>query len=118
MSVNLEKAKPALDLSPFYGTENYYRHISGKVYTDGVQYFASQAGAYWFVDLVLLELATDGGPFVAVTLTVKGDAADIRVTDGNDNDIVPVFRVEWTDCPEGEYTFYICDGVMMLSSEY
>lgn len=117
MSVNLEKAAAALDLSQFYGTENYYRHISGKVYTDGVQYFASKAGAYWFVDLVLLELANDGEPFVAVTLTVKDDAADILVTDGNDG-VLARKSIEWTDCPAGEYTFYICDGVMMLSSEY
>jgi len=117
MSANFEQAAPALDLSQFYGTENYYRHISGKVYTDGVQYFASRAGAYWFVDLMLLELATDEGPFVAVTLTVKGDAADICVTDGNDG-VLARKSIEWTDCPEGEYTFYICDGVMMLSSEY
>ena len=117
MSVNLEKAAPALDLSQFYGTENYYRHISGKVYTDGVQYFARNAGAYWFVDLVLLEMANDGEPFVAVTLTVKDDAADILVTDGNDG-VLARKSIEWTDCPAGEYTFYICDGVMMLSSEY
>jgi hypothetical protein len=117
MSVNLEKAAPALDLSQFYGTENYYRHISGKVYTDGVQYFASQAGAYWFVDLVLLEMDQGDEPFLAVTLTVKGDSADILVTDGNLGELARK-SIEWTDCPEGEYTFYICDGVMMLSSEY
>lgn len=117
MSVNLEKAAPALDLSQFYGTENYYRHISGKVYTDGVQYFASQAGAYWFVDLVLLEMDQGDEPFLAVTLTVKGDSADILVTDGNDGVLARKW-IHWTDCPEGEYTFYICDGVMMLSSEY
>lgn len=118
MSVNLEKPKAAIDLSQFYGTENYYRHISGKVYTDGVQYFASKAGAYWFVDLVLLELANGDEPFVVVQLSVDDEQADITVTDGNDNSLMPVYRVEWTDCPTGDYTFYICDGVMMLSSEY
>lgn len=118
MSVNLEKAAPALDLSQFYGTENYYRHISGKVYTDGVQYFASRAGAYWFVDLVLLDMAHGlNEPFLAVMLTVRDEAADIVVTDGNDK-VLTNMSIEWTDCPAGEYTFYICDGVMMLSSEY
>ena len=118
MSVNLEKAKTALDLSQFYGTENYYRHISGKVYTDGVQYFASQAGAYWFVDLVLLEMAHGlKEPFLVVMLTVKNEEAEIVITDGN-YEVLARKSIEWTDCPAGEYTFYICDGVMMLSSEY
>lgn len=117
MSVNLGKAAPALDLSQFYGTENYYRHISGKLYTDGVQYFARNAGAYWFVDLVLLELDQGDEPFLVVMLTVKNEEAEIVITDGN-YEVLARKSIEWTDCPEGEYTFYICDGVMMLSSEY
>jgi len=41
------------DLSQFIGTVNYYRHWIGQgVYTDGVQYLAEQAGAYWLVDAV------------------------------------------------------------------
>jgi len=46
-----------LDLSQFYGTENYYRtnpiFAKDMVHTDGVKYFADNAGngAYWFLTL-------------------------------------------------------------------
>ena len=40
------KEKLEEGLSQFYGTENYYKHLSGKLYTDGVQYLAKNAECY------------------------------------------------------------------------
>lgn len=44
-------------LCAYYGTENYYKHSlmgSRFLYTDGVRFFAQNAGggAYWFLDIL------------------------------------------------------------------
>jgi len=40
-------------LAQFTSTENYYRHSAGRMYyTDGVQYLAETAQAYWLIDLI------------------------------------------------------------------
>jgi len=119
MPVSLEK-KPAIDLSQFYGTEGYYRHSFTQMdYTDGVRYFAEQAGAYWFLDIVSSEyfmLMRDLG-FITIDLHSENGKADITVTDGN-NKTLAKKHIDITDCPDGLYKFYFQDGVLMLTSEY
>ena len=118
MPVSLEK--PAIDLSPFYGTEHYYGHpLTQSVYTDGVKYFAEVAGAYWFLDIVFSEyhrLMRDLG-FITIDLHSENGKADITVTDGN-NKTLAEKHIDITDCPDGLYKFYFQDGVLMLTSEY
>jgi len=41
------------ELRQFSGTEHWYKHLSGYLYTDGVQYVAQNGGAYWLVDKIL-----------------------------------------------------------------
>ena len=49
----MERQITATDLAQFTGTSTYFKHWTRKiVYTDGVQYLAEQAGAYWLVDLI------------------------------------------------------------------
>lgn len=109
------------ELANFYGSEVFYRHPLNRsvVYTEGVQHFAEQAGAYWFLDILatepaILEQAKD---FAAVTLKVKDGKAQLLVTDGNDGE---VFRrdIDYTDCPEGDWQFFFVGGTIMLRSEY
>src|ERR1700730_15173147 len=40
------------DLTQFTGSEHWYRHamVRDVLYTDGVQYVAETAGAYWLID--------------------------------------------------------------------
>ena len=119
MPVSLDK-KPAIDLSPFYGTEHYYNHpFTSSLYTDGVKYFAEQAGAYWFLDIVFSEyhmLMRDKW-FLTVDLSAENGKADITVTDGNGGTFAKK-HIDITDCPDGLYQFYFQDGVLMLTSEY
>lgn len=109
-----------MNLSQFTGTEQWYKHPFSKVtYTDGVKYFAEKAGAYWFIDKVLLEYLPlyTKHEFLHITLTVLGSTAFVRVTDGNDL-ILKKDHVEYTDCPEGEYEFFLTNDVLLLTSEY
>jgi hypothetical protein len=115
-----------IDLSQFYGTEKYHKtsafglafgqHLK---HTDGVQYFAEQAGAFWFLDIVATEIYpfSDKYPFMTIYLTVKDGQAEIIVQDG---DISRLWQrhIDFTDCPDGTYEFFLTDDVLMLCSEY
>lgn len=112
-----------LDLSGFVGTENWYQHPLNRNWaiTDGVKYFADNAGngAYWLLDILVTEpeILKQARDFAAITLSVKASKADLVVTDGNEKE---VFRrhIEYTDCPEGDWKFFMYHGVILLTSEY
>ncbi len=118
-----------LDLSQFYVTENYYYtnpiFAKNMVHTDGVQYFAINAGngAQWFLDIVATEYfpMLKKEPFISITLIVGSNQDDhnamIVVEDGN-CDLLAKKIIEYTDCPVGEYKFFLTDNVLMLTSEY
>ena len=111
-------------LAQFIGTTQYYFNplYPWLKYTDGVQYFAENAGggAYWFLDIVGTELHQYARrlKFLTVDLTVnQGQTAKIVVTDGNDHELFEKL-IEWTDCPAGTWRFFLQQGVLMLTSEY
>ena len=111
-----------IDLSQFTGTEKYHKTFlfsPNLKHTDGVEYFAENAGCYWFLDIVATEIYpfSDKYPFMTIYLTAKDGKAEIIVQDG---DISRLFQrqIEFTDCPEGTYEFFLTDDVLMLTSEY
>ena len=114
-----------LDLSQFYGTENYYRtnpiFAKDMVHTDGVQYFADNAGngAYWFLDIIATEIfpLTKKEPFLAINLKAENGEATISVEDG-DLGLLFSKHIAYTDCPSGLYEFFLTNNVLMLTSEY
>lgn len=114
--------KNGIDLSQFYGTEKYHKTFAFNpklVHTDGVQYFADQAGAFWLLDIIATEIypLTIQHPFMVITMTVSEKKAKLVVDDGNDNWIFQK-NIDFTDCPDGEYRFYLIGDVLMLPSEY
>lgn len=123
-STDRRRAKP-LDLSQFIGTQAYFRQPFSKVlYTEGVQYFAKNAGggAYWFLDQCFIEFEPKfrDEPFLSITLEVKDEKAAASIGDGNEKLLTKEYP--YTDCPDGIYKFFIVDGgdhkVLMLASEY
>jgi hypothetical protein len=110
-----------VDLSGFYGTTAYHKSsmFSPLVHTDGVESFASQAHAYWFLDIASTEIfeLTKKEYFLSIELNVTDTGAVITVTDGDENPMLTKV-IEYTDCPVGSYKFFLCDGVLMLTSEY
>ena len=112
-----------LDLSQFTGTENYYRtnHLFAKdmVHTDGVQYFADPAGCYWFLDIIATEAfpLLKKEPFMAINLLVEDGKAKIAVEDGDLKTLLAK-QIDYTNCPDGLYEFFLTNNVLMLTSEY
>lgn len=112
------------DLDQFIGTEQYHRNFTGLIYTDGVEYFAEKAGAYWLIDLV--------GSYLPTIKRVSDYFFKISVESHNDNSwnvlitheisgkvaVVASQSGQFTDLPEGEYQFFLIDGVMLLPQEY
>ena len=113
-----------MNLAQFTGTENYWRSnkmfAPNMVHTDGVQYFIEQAHAYWFLDFVAITVfpLLKQHPFLSVQLLVKDDStATITVEDGNSEPLMTE-EIDYTDCPSGEYHFFLTDNVFLLTNEY
>jgi len=114
----------ALDLEQFYGSATFTRWSSlfNDVLTEGCEYVAEKAQAYWLFDAIsshLLEISDD---MVVTTLTVTEDGATLALTDGNDEPL-RTQRIEFTDFPEGEITIWSVKNELgaythMLPSEY
>lgn len=110
-------------LTQFYGTEQYYFNplYRWMKYTDGVKFFAENAanGAYWLLDIIGTELKalTKKEDFLNIVFNSANNQGVITVDDGNDN-ILYTRNIEYTDCPEGEWKFYLTGDVLMLPTEY
>ena len=126
--------KANFDLSQFYGSDVQYRYKLPMTpelrMSEGVEYFAKEAGAFWFLDIVATEILPMSKKkdeyFVAIALAVtKRLGALIVASDGNDNDLYTK-AIEYTDLPPNPngkgaakpYTFWLIDGVLILPSEY
>lgn len=107
------------ELRHFTGTEHYHLHPFNLLMTDGAKYFADKAGAYWLMDIIATqpEIREQAKEFAAVDLIVADSEADLIATDGNDNE---VYRrhIDFTDCPDGTWRFFVIDNVVLLPSEY
>jgi hypothetical protein len=111
------------ELRQFTGTTQWFRHgLNRKVlYTEGVQYLAEQARAYWLVDEIALAQGhvapVKATLFQVWDLTVKNSAAALTCEDGNGNTVYSK-QIEFTDFPEPGIRFFFADNVLMLLSEY
>ena len=88
-------------LRQFTGTEQWYKHLSGYLYTDGVLYVAQEGGAFWLVDKILFTTRAKDNlqEFGAWKLEVNEDRSAILVCeDGNYHELYRE-KIEWTDFP-------------------
>jgi hypothetical protein len=120
-----------LGLNSFYnGTNNVYRHGLNRAvsYSDGVRYFAQNAGhgAYWLLDIlatqpqILCEVRANGFAFIKFKVE-EGGRATLTVTDGGKGgepeQVVYRRDIDWTDCPPGLWEFNYENMMVMLPSE-
>ena len=111
------------ELREFTGSETFYRHSFARsyVYTEGVQYLARKAGAYWLLDYIVTNQVLDvlkDQPFQVWKITVhENQSARIAVEDGNDNELT-FFHLDYTDFPLEEFTLWLVDKTLLLPSEY
>jgi len=111
------------EIDHFIGTLRWYRHALDRdiLFTEGVQFLAERAGAYWLLDEIVIAqkmlARLKCEKFQAWTLIVKGSSAVLRCDDGNDH-VLFEKAIEYTDFPAPGFKLYFTDDVIMLPSEY
>jgi len=118
----MEKVSKILsNLAQFNGSDRFYKHQSGTIYTEGVQYLAKSADAYWLLDLVASHCKYNedvkGHYFQVYDLFVKDNSAKVVITDGNHN-ILGKQEIEYTDFPLNKFVLWCVHNTIMLPSEY
>lgn len=116
------------DLGQFTGTEQWFRHtlVPSVTYTEGVQYFAEKAGAYWLLDILATELPKLVRKHGIVFVTTKSDGHKADLVAVRDKGEPPLWQrqIDFTNLPEGEWSLWLSEGgpdntiVIMLPSEY
>lgn len=108
------------ELRQFSGTEHWYKHLSGYLYTDGVQYVAQEGSAYWLIDKILFTTRAKNilQEFGAWKLKVNEDESAILVCeDGNYNELYQE-KIDWTDFQLKRIELWFENGVLILPSEH
>ena len=115
------------DLAQFTGTTQWFRHSLNRavLYTEGAQYLAEHAGAYWLLDEIAIaqryERNLKDQPFQVWKLTVTNSTATLSCTDGNGKTLVAK-HIDYNDFPLPEIELYVegdVEGrVILLPSEH
>jgi hypothetical protein len=112
------------NLQQFIGTEKYHYSpmYTWLVYTDGAKYFFENGGsngAYWLLDTIgaLCSRLRKQQEFMALEVVSRNGGFKIKVTDGNEKELLQRDGGS-TDLQEGNWRFFMQNGVLMLPSEY
>ena len=115
------------DLAQFTGSETAYRHCMGRlVYTEGVQYLAEKGGAYWLIDAIAsyqpdkrITSCPELVDFQLWELAVGEDkSAKLTVRTDSDKPAAITQEIPFTDFPLERVKLYVCNGTLLLPSEY
>ncbi len=115
------------DLTQFCGSAEFYQHWTKRlVYTEGVQYMAERGGAYWLIDAVAsyqpdqrIASRQDLVDFQLWALAVAEDkSATLTMRGDSDQPAVITQEIPFTDFPLEQIKLYVCNGTLMLPSEY
>jgi len=101
-----------------HGTEQYWKHWLGILYTDGIKMMCEKAKSFWLITAIASYNRKE--PFQVWTLNVSEDStAKLTMDEGyGDGKILETQNLEYTDFPQGEWKFYLIDGILILPSEY
>lgn len=121
MTMTSQQLKTGLET--FTGSQRWYRHELYRLftYTEGVQFLAMEAGAYWLVDLIFSlqytapKVKNEG--FQCWKLDMKDYAATLICEDANGNKVYSE-AIELTDFPMEEMTLWFTDNTLLLPSEW
>jgi uncharacterized protein DUF6876 len=118
----MEKEESRLEsqLRRFTGTQRWFRSSTGLLYTDGIQYLAEHAGAYWLIDVVgswQPKLVDRRFQVWRLSVNLDRTAVVTMVEDDGSPELVRQ-ELEYTDFPLDDFSCYCIDGILLLQSEY
>jgi hypothetical protein len=112
-------------LQQFTGTEKYYRHLTGYLYTDGVQFLAETYGTHWLIAEILIanqpaideefqvwklnRVLSEGGE--------PTDAFKLTCEDGNYN-VIYSKEIPFSDFAADNVELWFANNVLYLPSEH
>lgn len=102
----------------YNGTDTYWKHPLGLLYTDSIRDFCRDKAAYWTLDVIAPYLHIfKKYEFLVLWFDVVGNHCSLYVRE--DSDTPDVFRqeIEFTDMPVS-IKLYLCDGILMFPSDY
>lgn len=119
----MEATELRASLRSFTGTTEYRRHWSGMRYTDGVQFLADKAEAYWLLDIIASwqpKALRDPWlrEFQLWELFVKPDGTATVVCSRDSEDVAFRQQIEHTTFPLEYVKLYVEGGVILLPSEH
>lgn len=128
MSTYQDQESFKAELRKFTGSDEFYKSLK-MIFTDGVQFFADQMEAFWFITHVESVLpivrSKQSSTFYSVKLEINThNRARIVFTDGNSKDPIHSEHIPFIDFPiPGKYKFFLCENelnsyTLMLPSEY
>jgi len=109
------------ELSNFTGTQDWYRHYTGLLYTDGILAMAEKFQAYWLIDLVFshqLSPEVRVQPFQKWVLKRVQNDAFIAIADDGNGLVIAEQEIPFSDFSDDSLTLYLTEGVLLLPSEY
>lgn len=115
------------DLAQFTGSENVYKHWTGRlVFTEGVQYLAEKGGAYWLIDAIAsyqtdkrITSCPELVDFQLWELAVGEDKSAKLIVHTDSNKPAAITQeIPFTDFPLERVKLYVCNGTLLLPSEY
>jgi hypothetical protein len=122
METATKKTLDEADLAQFTGSEQWFKHWLGPVYTEGVKHVADTAGAYWLIDSIVInqtrpKIKREEFQLWILTTDLEKHSATLRCEDGNGH-VVYKERIPYTDFVLAELRLYFTDGTLLLPSEY
>lgn len=114
------------DLAQFSGSEEFYKHLNGLIYTQGIQFLAEKSGAHWLIDAIASyqadkRIRRNAGllGFQLWELTVYEDKSALLTLRRDTGELPTISQtMEYTDFPLKEIPLYVCNGTLLLPSEY
>lgn len=113
------------ELGYYTGCEQPYKHplFKNLIYTDGVKYLATEAQAYWLLDIIGSILnKIKKHSFVTLKLSVyrlaNGTTKAIFTADDGNGEIFYHQFIEYTDFPLDDIKLFYTNDILLLPSEY
>lgn len=111
------------ELRRFTGSEQFYRHFLGLVYTEGVKYLADKAGAHWLLEVICSHQRTvrkrlgDEFQFWRVVVHKDRSAEVVCYSCLEEKKAVLTQRIEYTDFPLEVIDIWVNNRTMYLPTE-
>jgi hypothetical protein len=114
------------DLAGFIGGGVLYRHpLLNIQYTEGVQYMAQKAGAYWLIEAIAFwqkSPAVKDDPMLQEIqfwkLIVREDHSATLICERDSGNVAVTQEIPFTDFPLANFQLYCQGGILLLPSEY